>query len=196
MSGRSSERLARELVQRPSLGDLKSGSIRRLLNRIQKRMIVGMTPALEDEGQVTTPWREGVPLQLRRIMERLRGVPEIQRLEAVVMKQVLRVEAGLKLERDSSVLLPGIHDEIELLWKMASSVVEIKQKLGLLHNEPVKLHAILEDLRGTGGRQLLDQESRQRIAAVLSEFRRRTALPAPRDMDGDHDGQTIDVTDG
>jgi len=196
ISGRSSGRLARELIKRPSLSDLKSGSIRRLLNRIQKRVIVGMIPALEDEGQVTTPWREGLPIQLRRIMERLRGVPEIRRLEAVVMKQMLRVEAGLKLERDSSVLLPGIHDEIELLWKMASSVVEIKQKLGLLHTEPIKLHTLLDDLRGGSGRQMLDPESRQRVREVLNEFRRRMALPGPEDMDEDHGGQKIDVTDG
>jgi len=169
--------LGKDLVKRPHLADLNAKCLEKVLSRIRTSLARdGLKPAF---GKTQTY----LPVQFRTAVEQLQGVPEVKRLAKLVFDQARRVQIGSKLENSANLLLPGVKEEMELLWKMQLSLIEVKQKLGLLHNEPMRMEALLGvvtgQMGGNGqpeekptGPMTLDAAARQRVLQALGKMRK------------------------
>lgn len=169
--------IGKDLVTRPHMSDLNAKCLEKVLSRIRTSLARdGLKPAF---GKHQTY----LPIQFRAAVERLQGIPEVKQLAKLVFNQAKRVEIGAKLESTTKLLLPGVKEEMELLWKMQLSLIEVKQKLGLLHNEPLRMEALLGvvtgQISGEGqaeekekGPMTLDAASRQRVLQALGKMRK------------------------
>lgn len=169
--------LAKEIVARPHFADVGMKSAERVLSRIRESFAKGRL-----KGELTKQLTV-LPVQFRNAVERLQGVPEVKKLTKLIADQVKRVEMGVKLEAASNMPLPGVKEEVELLWKMQLSLIEVKQKLGLLHAEPMKMQALLGvvtgQLNGGTGQEgandlpkTLDAAARQRVLQAVKKMRK------------------------
>lgn len=168
--------LAKEVLQRPHLADMGMKSTERVLSRIRETLSRSATRS--STGKALSL----LPVQFRSAVEKLQGLPEIRKLTKMIADQAKRVESGLKLEQSTNMLLPGVKEEVELLWKMQLSLIEAKQKLGLLHAEPMKMQALLGIVTGglNGGNgqdgaqdlpKTLDAAGRQRVLQAVKKMR-------------------------
>jgi hypothetical protein len=160
--------IARELAQRQSLSDVPEGTLKRILQKIKRRLMTQALPSF-DKGSPTP-----IPEMLKALVERMQGVPDIRKLEQLAAKQLRRLEGALKLETEASLVLPGIREEMDLLHRIYLSIIKVKQELGLLHREPIRLEALLA--QGTHEAvnpeaAAIDVGSRQRILSVVRKIR-------------------------
>jgi hypothetical protein len=161
--------LAKELKQRPQFAEVNIFTLEKVLGRIKKRRILEGLPTF---GRTATL----IPATIKAAIEQLQGIPDVRALESLVRKQAHRVKAGITLEQHSSLLLPGVREEMELSWKMQLSVIEAKLRLGLLQREPLRLEALFQTagpVRTTDKVTLLDPAARQRVLQALKMVRRR-----------------------
>ena len=177
--------LARELAQRPTLAGIAEMTLKRVLTKLKKRLIEQALPSF-GKGSPTP-----IPNMLKAVVERMQGVPDVRKLEMLAAKQLKRLEGALRLESESSLVLPGIREEMDLLHRIYLSIIKVKQELGLLHREPVRLEALLA--QGTHEAvdpqaATIDVRSRQRILSVVRKIRGELMPPTiGMDSDNGHD---------
>lgn len=183
--------MAKELVARPHLADINMKSLEKLLDRMRGSMARSGAPS------VFGSKKSLLPLQFKHAVEKLQGVPDVKRLAKLVYDQEARVTSGIKFEKklrseggEIGMLVPGMREEIEILWKMQLSLIEVKQKLGLLHREPMRMEGLLGVVMGSlgggtpggpdgndGGPKTLDSAARQRVLQAVKKVRRMFPLP-------------------